>query len=224
MANDISGILNDLSGAGRQQFANPSTKISRDDFLKLLFTQLKYQDFESSVDYKDLMTQLSILAQVEQSMNLKDTIDELSKSIARANFFSASNIIGKKAYIEGKTLFVSQGEVLNYPAFSLDIPARDVEVKILGPGGIVVKRIHLSDVDAGKHYVVWDGKNDSGNAVQDGQYSFEIVARDSAGNEFKPSHLTFGKIDSVSLEGNNVFVGIGNLNFEFEKVVAIKDE
>lgn len=224
MDQTISDILNSV---GQQQVertvVNQKSRIQKDDFLKLLFTQLKYQDFESSVDYKDLMSQLSILTEIEQAMNLNKQIEDLSKSISRMNFFYASNAIGKSAFLYADQIDVSGGEVQMNPAFSLDIPAKDVFVKIKTAGGVVVKTIKISNVSPGKHYVIWDGKNDAGNTMPDGQYTFEVEAYDSSGNKFKPSSLVFGKVDSVSLDNGAVFVGMGNIKFEFEKIIELRN-
>jgi flagellar basal-body rod modification protein FlgD len=224
MANEISDVLNSLANQqGNQRAVSKNQGISKDDFLRLLFTQLKYQDFESSVDYKDLLSQLSMLAQIEQAMNMKQAIDSLSSSIARTNFLSASSLIGKSAYVDGDRVYVSNKKVYSFPAFQLDIPARDVKVRILSPGGVPVKTIDLGNLTAGKHYVSWDGKDENGNIVQDGSYTFEVIAHDSEGGEFKPRKLVFGNIESVRLDRGNVLVGLGDSFFEFERVVEVRN-
>jgi flagellar basal-body rod modification protein FlgD len=224
MANEISDVLNSLANQqGNQRAVSKNQGISKDDFLRLLFTQLKYQDFESSVDYKDLLSQLSMLAQIEQAMNMKQAIYSLSSSIARKNFLSASSLIGKSAYVDGDKVYVSNKKVYSFPAFQLDIPARDVKVRILSPGGVPVKTIDLGNLTAGKHYVSWDGKDENGNIVQDGSYTFEVIAHDSEGGKFKPQKLVFGNIESVRLDRGNVLVGLGDSFFEFERVVEVRN-
>ncbi len=220
--NQISDILNSLGGAQRN-IVNQNSRIDKDSFLKLLFTQLKYQDFESSVDYKDLLSQLSILAQIEQSMNVSRQIQELAKSVTRMNFLSASAILGKNAFVDGDALSVSGGVPESLPAFSIDIPVNRVIVKIKAQGGLTVRTIELNNVPAGKHFVSWDGKNDAGNTVQEGEYTFEVQAYDSFGNKFAPSKLVYGKIDSITLEGTSVKFGMGKTKFEFEKVTEVKE-
>jgi flagellar basal-body rod modification protein FlgD len=224
MASGISDVLNSLANQqGNQRAVSKNQGISKDDFLRLLFTQLKYQDFESSVDYKDLLSQLSMLAQIEQAMNMKQAIDSLSSSIARTNFLFASSLIGKSAYVDGDRVYVSNKKVYSFPAFQLDIPARDVKVRILSPGGVPVKTIELGNLTAGKHYVSWDGKDENGNIVQDGSYTFEVIAHDSEGSKFKPQKLVFGNIESVRLDRSNVLVGLGDSFFEFERVVEVRN-
>jgi len=153
---------------------------------------------------------------------MRQAIDSLSASIARTNFLSASSLIGKSAYVASDRAYVSNGKVYSLPAFQLDIPARDVKVRILSPGGVPVKTIELGNLTVGKHYVSWDGKDESGNIVQDGSYTFEVIAHDSEGGEFKPQKLVFGNIESVRLEGRDVLIGLGDSFFEFERVVEVK--
>lgn len=218
--NIVSDIMNSLN---QTRSVNPNSRIKKDDFLKLLFTQLKYQDFESSVDYKDLMSQLSILTEIEQSINLNKQIEDLSKSIARMNFFYASTAIGKNALVYSDKIYVSNGEVQTNPAFHLDVPARDVYVKVKTPSGVTIRTMRISEVSQGKHQIVWDGKNDAGAKVSDGEYIFEVEAYDSAGNKFNPTKLISGRVDSVSLDNGAVFVGIGVGKFEFEKISELRN-
>ncbi len=219
---EIGNALDILGDKARRVNLPGNPRIEKDDFLRLLFTQLKYQDFESSVDYKELLAQLSMLAQIEQSMNLSKQIENLSSSIAHANFLSASNLLGKNAFVVGDNISVANGGVKSYPAFSLDIPANEVYVNIKSLGGVTVKSVKLNNVRPGNHYVQWDGRSESGNLVPDGDYSFEVVAYDSAGNQFKPQKLVYGSIDSVSLDNSSVFIAFGNKKFEFEKVVEVR--
>lgn len=202
---------------------SPRSRIEKDDFLKLLFTQLKYQDFESSVDYKELMGQLSILAEIEQAMNLNKQLEELSRSIANMNFFYASSTLGKSAFIYGDKLYVSEGKSEVKPGFILDVPAKDVYVRVKTTGGATIRTIKLSNLQAGKHYVDWDTKNDAGNTVSDGEYYFEVEAYDSSGNKFRPKKVVLGKVESISLEDGKVFLGVGKSGkYRLEDILELK--
>jgi len=77
-----------------------STSLSKDDFLKILMTQLKYQDPMSPADPSQFMSQLSQLTQVEQLQNMAGSLEDL-KSIAEQG--SASqwlSTIGKRIGVD----------------------------------------------------------------------------------------------------------------------------
>ncbi|MGE8449837.1 MAG: CARDB domain-containing protein, partial [Pseudomonadales bacterium] len=54
-------------------------------------------------------------------------------------------------------------------------------------GGVVRKLSARLSVPAGQHDLVWDGKDDGGNYVPDGEYSFDISYEDGCGNLKTPS-------------------------------------
>ncbi len=81
-----------------------STSLSKDDFLKILMTQLKYQDPMSPTDPGEFMSQLSQLTQVEQLQNMATSLDDL-KSIAEQG--SASqwlSTIGKRISVDDRVV------------------------------------------------------------------------------------------------------------------------
>ena len=81
-----------------------STSLSKDDFLKILMAQLKYQDPMSPTDPGEFMSQLSQLTQVEQLQNMATSLDDL-KSIAEQG--SASqwlSTIGKRIGVDDKVV------------------------------------------------------------------------------------------------------------------------
>jgi flagellar hook assembly protein FlgD len=73
-----------------------STSLGKDDFLKILMTQLKYQDPMSPADPSQFMSQLSQLTQVEQLQNMADSLESLKLIAQRENPSEWLSAIGKK--------------------------------------------------------------------------------------------------------------------------------
>jgi flagellar basal-body rod modification protein FlgD len=65
------------AGSGAQQPQNPLGALSKDDFLRLLVTQLKYQDPLSPTDNQQFMAQMAQFSTVEGINNLESTLDSL---------------------------------------------------------------------------------------------------------------------------------------------------
>ncbi|GAB4072516.1 flagellar hook assembly protein FlgD [Barrientosiimonas marina] len=57
----------------------PSPKIGKDGFLQILMTQLQNQDPTSPMDEGKFVSQMATFSQLEQTMNMADSIDKLSQ-------------------------------------------------------------------------------------------------------------------------------------------------
>ncbi|NLY11493.1 MAG: flagellar hook assembly protein FlgD [Firmicutes bacterium] len=91
---------------------NTINALGKDEFLKLLITQLKYQDPISPVDDKEFIAQLAQFSSLEQMQNLNQTIGQMMESQQRLTALGqATSLLGRTVEIyskEGESLF---GEV-----------------------------------------------------------------------------------------------------------------
>ncbi len=79
---------------------NKNNELGKDDFLKLLITQLKYQDPTNPMDNQEFISQMSSFSALEQMKNLNTGFTDLAKTINETlvpNFMlqQSSNMIGK---------------------------------------------------------------------------------------------------------------------------------
>src|SRR3954468_21248069 len=72
---------------------NPTSILGKDDFLKLLVTQLKYQDPLKPTDQSQFMSQMAQFSTVEGIPNLQSSLDTMTKS---ASVSQAVGLIGKQ--------------------------------------------------------------------------------------------------------------------------------
>ncbi len=73
--------------------ATPSNTLGKDEFLKLLITQLKYQNPLEPMEDKDFITQMASFSSLEQMQNLNTTIANL---VASNQLQQAAALIGKQ--------------------------------------------------------------------------------------------------------------------------------
>jgi flagellar basal-body rod modification protein FlgD len=72
------------------------TNLDRDDFLKLLITQLQHQDPTSPVEDKDFIAQMAQFSSLEQITNMSAGFQRLSGLLASSE---ASGVLGKTVEI-----------------------------------------------------------------------------------------------------------------------------
>jgi flagellar basal-body rod modification protein FlgD len=79
-----------------------STSLNRDDFLKILITQLQHQDPTSPVEDKDFIAQMAQFSSLEQITNMSASFAKLSGLLASSE---ASQVLGKTVEVrDGDTL------------------------------------------------------------------------------------------------------------------------
>src|SRR3954471_13890626 len=72
---------------------NPTSILGKDDFLRLLVTQLKYQDPLKPTDQSQFMSQMAQFSTVEGITNLQNSLDTMTKS---GSVSQAVGFIGKQ--------------------------------------------------------------------------------------------------------------------------------
>ena len=95
-------------------------------------------------------------------------------------------------------------------------------------GSVVVKdddgntvRTYEVSSEAGWNDISWDGKDDNGEAVVDGDYSLEIAVSDSAGNDVSFTSYMTGAVESIRFENNLVLLSLAGQEFYASEIVEV---
>lgn len=75
--------------------------LGKDEFLKLLMAQLKHQDPLDPMDDKQFISQMATFSQLEQSINMSETMKVLTNQQSQSNFLAYSNLINKEITYSG---------------------------------------------------------------------------------------------------------------------------
>lgn len=94
MTNTIDST-NLLSNYQNQTKSTGSSSLGKDDFLKILMTQLQNQDPLNPMQDQDFISQMATFSSLEQMTNLNTSMDSFVKSAAQNQFMQASSMIGK---------------------------------------------------------------------------------------------------------------------------------
>ncbi len=198
-------------------------ELGKDAFLRLLITQLNYQDPLSPMQNEAFVAQLAQFSALEQmqsiNRNLEDSINAdilLNKAM---NNSLVTTLIGKD--VIANTSLISLSDHTNVDlGFRLNSPAKEVTVEIYDATGKQVRTIKMEGVSAGEHYVQWDGKDQYGKSLPPGQYTFEVKVNNG---ETTTSADTFirGTITGVRYDEGVAYLLIGNLELSLGDVQQI---
>lgn len=206
---DIANILSQAqqtsgNSSSTTQLGNKS--LGKDDFLKLLVTQMQNQDPINPMDGTKFASQLAQFNSVEQLINVNDGIESLAKSQQRLNSglsnTMAASLAGKDVRALSNKVALNSGEGSEIQ-FKLQDIASDVEVTITDAAGNTVRTEELGSLGKGEHSWTWDGKSDAGNQVPEGTYTVEINAKNDD-TDVKALTFTEGKAEKVHYSGNGV--------------------
>lgn len=82
----------------------PSSQLGKEEFLKILMTQLQNQDPLNPLEDKDFIAQMATFSSLEQLMNMSKSIDTLVQNQLISPVVQYSHMIGKEV------TYVSQNE------------------------------------------------------------------------------------------------------------------
>lgn len=95
MSNTIDRSLY-LSAHHERQKTGSANILGKDDFLKLLMTQLKYQDPLNPMEDKEYISQMAQFSSLEQMTNMRTSIEKLVTAQEQSIFLAYSQLVGKE--------------------------------------------------------------------------------------------------------------------------------
>jgi len=189
------------------------------DFLKIFVTQLKFQDPLAPLDNYQMASQMAQFSMVQSLNDMSASMKSMESSQGTVNNLQAATLVGKKVEVKGSALSLSQGTA-SEGSYQLDKPGK-VTIKILDEKGSLVRVIESQVTDTQKHQFLWDGKNDQGTALPNGQYRFQVSAVDAQGAAIGVNTTMVGKVDGVTLDQGKAYLQIGSNKVLLSEIIAI---
>ncbi len=216
----ITEMTNAVSASTTASTTSESSIVGKEDFLKLLVTQLQHQDPLNPAESTEFTAQLAQFSSLEQLTNVNKNLDYLMLYQASINNAQAVDFIGKTIKTSGDTIGVSNG-VSDEIAFELPSDAANVTVSIYDGSGQLVATIDAGDLGEGKQSVAWDAEDQEGDTVPDGDYTFEVAAVDTEGNTVEASTFSTAVVTGVTFEEGTTYLIAGGKRIPMGDVVEI---
>jgi flagellar basal-body rod modification protein FlgD len=173
--NAPAGIKTTADAANEALTANKSSNgMGQKDFLTLFTTQLKCQDPLDPVKNEAFVAQLAQFSQLEATTSMSETLKTFVDSMSGERMMSSTNMIGKTVAVPNAPVILSGGKpaqgVVNLPT-----GAEGVKFEVTNEKGQLVATQIMGPQSMGDMPWAWDGSNDNGDILPDGNYFFKAT-------------------------------------------------
>lgn len=197
-----------------------STGMNKDDFMKLFIAQLQYQDPLKPQDPSAMLDQLSQLSLVEQSYNTNTSLNNLLTAQNNSQTMNSVSFIGKNVKANGNVA-AFDGTTPASLQFNLSVPASSATVSITDASGRTVRTAAFGTLPKGDTTIAWDGRDNSGNLLPAGAYSFAVNATSANGAALAATTYTTGRIDGVNMSNGTPMLTIGAASVLLTDVISV---
>jgi flagellar basal-body rod modification protein FlgD len=178
----------------------PHNQMGKDEFLKLLTTQLQHQDPMNPMDGTKMTGELAQFSQLEQLANLNKKFDDQGKTRGMEDKFYAASFVGKKVVTTGSTINLKNSGDSGDVLFKIDKDASKVMIRLLDEKNNIVSEIWREGMSAGAHHVSWDGVQLDGSPAVKGTYRAQVKAWDNLGNDVGTRTEATGVVQAVTFD------------------------
>ena len=172
--NAPAGLKTTADAANEALAAKESSSMGQKDFLTLFTTQLKCQDPLDPVKNEAFVAQLAQFSQLEATTSMDQTLKTYVESMAGERMMSSTNMIGKTVAVPDAPAVI-QGDKPAQGFVNLPNGAEGVKLEVFNDKGQLMATQVMGTQKMGDMPWVWDGSNDAGNKVPDGNYFFKAT-------------------------------------------------
>jgi flagellar basal-body rod modification protein FlgD len=214
----INPLINENAGL----YDGTSNMLGKDDFLTLLITQMQNQDPLNPTDSVEYTAQLAQFSSLEQLSNVNQNLEYLQLFQASINNAQAVSFIGKEITALGDGIQISEG-IAEPCEFHLVADAGGVTINIYNEAGDLVKTIEEGGMDAGRQSVHWDGTDQNGNLLNDGDYTFEVLAVDADGQAVEAITYSTGVVSGVTFVDGTTYFMVENQKIPIADIIEVNE-
>ncbi len=195
-------------------------ELGRDAFLTMMVAQLQNQDPLNPMEASEFSSQLAQFSQLEQLLNLNETMTSLKTAFEDNSDRDVTSYIGKEVIGDVDSMSVTSGNTskgyYNMPG------AGEVRIEIYDSGGRVINTLFPGQQGAGPHSIQWDGKDRQGKLVPDGTYTYAVGADMGYGFTKVPTTVT-GIVEGVVYSAGKSFLVVDGVWVNPDSLVQVKN-
>jgi flagellar basal-body rod modification protein FlgD len=217
MISTVANTINSsASSSATTDLATQTTTLGKDDFLKMLVSQLKNQDPLNPMDGTQFSSQLAQFSTLEQmvQMNQNFTTQEQSNALTMEASLGAS-MIGKAVTATGNQTVVGEDGSVSVPV-NVGGNADKVTVEIQDSNGKTVATRDFANVASGDQTFNWEA------GLPAGVYTVQVTAQDTGGQSIPVTTYVHGVVDGVFFNQGQVYLRSGGLEIALDSLVEVQ--
>ncbi len=215
----VSGITNSPTAGVNAPTARGV--LGKDDFLRLLLTQLQNQDPLSPADPTEFTAQLSQFSSLEQLFSINEHLAQANSGGGDMERLAALSLLDREAVAAVNHFSLGEGGMeLGY---DLAGPADDVNLYVQDQQGVTVAVLPADERQAGEHFITWDGTDQNGRQLPVGEYNILVSA--TSGEDAVPVTavpLIKGIVTGVDLVGGESIIVTNAGEFHLADVKSVR--
>jgi flagellar basal-body rod modification protein FlgD len=217
----ISNTTSATAGIGTPGVQGSSRQaMGKDDFLKLLITQMRYQDPLSPMDNTQFLSQMAQFSSLEQMQNLNESFDQSLLISQSLNNSSAAGLIGRHVRASGENVTLGTAGSVELGYF-LPADAATVAVTVLDDQGREVRTLVGDATTAGAHRLEWDGADLDGRRVAAGSYTFKVSAKDADGIDVHATSVVTGLVQGITFKNGSAYLLVDGREVSLSEVLEV---
>ncbi|WP_295053962.1 flagellar hook capping FlgD N-terminal domain-containing protein [Sulfuricurvum sp.] len=207
------------SGATTTTATKDKSALGKDDFLKLLLLELKYQDPTAPMDSEKILSQTSQLATLESAENTNKALETLATSLTASMQYSGISAIGKIADTGSNGIVLEKDKSVDFELYFPD-DVTTGKVNVLDKNGKILKTMTIGATDAGVAKYTWDGKDDAGTTLDAGIYYVESTYT-KADNTSATTRVGRYPIESIKFDQGKTYAKLGSNYVDFSTISEV---
>lgn len=192
--------------------------LGKDDFLKLLVTQLRNQDPINPQKPEEFSAQLAQFSSLESMQNIEKVLQSqvdaggLNTLAMKADL--GASFIGRKVMAAGNKIEAKDGDK---PDVTVDIGTGGgkTTLTIYDASGKEVATRNLGWQEAGRRTL-------SAGDLEPGSYTYKVTVTGAGGSDIPVQTYTSGIVDGVSFQNGTVILKAGGISFPLDNVVEVE--
>ena len=196
-------------GAKQEKPREVKKTLGKDDFLKIMITQMRNQDPTNPFKAEQMATEMAQFTSVEQLQNVNQNLNKMANQNRPLEQMAMTNMIGKIVTIDRERFPHLEGES-EFLSFKLSKNAADVKVAIISEAGETVLEKGLGSQKSGDVSYTWDGIKSNSLLAKGGSFLFRVTAKDEQGRTIETNPKVQAKVIGISFEGQEPVFLVGD--------------
>jgi flagellar basal-body rod modification protein FlgD len=206
---DVLSKIQSQYGAKADKPREIKKTLGKDDFLKIMITQMQHQDPTNPFKAEQMAQEMAQFTSVEQMQNMNSSLKQMAQQHNPLEKLAMTSLIGKTVTVDRDRFPHSEGENESL-SFTLPRSAKNVQIALINESGEVVLQKDLGPQKGGENTFAWDGLKENHLPAKGGNYMFRIEAKDDRDQAIQMDSQHQAKVVGVSFEGQEPVLLVGD--------------